>query len=76
MMFEGAWGAGICGAAYRRVERGTEQYQNLHRGFIESLVTKLGMCRVRIFAPRQGTAPGIVVARDSGGLMELEDGRV
>ena len=42
MMFEGAWAAGICGAGYRRVGRGTEQYQNLHKGFIESLVTKLG----------------------------------
>lgn len=50
MMFEGAWAAGICGAGYRRVGRGTEQYQNLHKGFIESLVTKLGTYRVRIYA--------------------------
>lgn len=50
MMSEGAWAAGICGAGYRRVGRGTEQYQNLYRDFIESLVTKLSTYRVRIYA--------------------------
>lgn len=50
MMFEGVWAAGICGAGYRRVGRGTKQYQNLHKGIIESLVTKLGTYRVRIYA--------------------------
>lgn len=38
LTFEAAGAAGICGAGYRRVGRGTEQEnQDLRRGFIESL---------------------------------------